>query len=63
MLWRIYQLLVAFAAGSVLIYIGVETGEPPNPYILGIVSGGAAYGATVGLSWLLARRRRRLLSD
>lgn len=59
-LWRVFQLLVTFAGGSFIIWVGHNTeGPPPNPLI--VVGFGAlcAYGATVGLTWLIDFWRRK----
>lgn len=59
-LWRVFQLLVTFAGGSVIIYIGHNTpGPPPNPLIVGGFGALCAYGATVGLVWLIDLWRSR----
>lgn len=57
-LWRVFQLLVTFAGGSLIIIIGQTTeGPPPNPLIVFGFGAVCAYGATVGLTWLIDRWR------
>lgn len=54
MFWRAYQMAVMIAVGGFLMSV---SGEDASPIIVGITSVGAAYAATVGLQWLLSRRR------
>jgi uncharacterized membrane protein YjjP (DUF1212 family) len=50
---KLYQLLVAFLAGSAVIYFGQSTDTHINPIFLAAVCWVAAYGSTVGLLWAL----------
>jgi hypothetical protein len=53
-LWRIFQLLVTFAGGSLIIWIGQQTpGPPPNPLIVFGFGALCSYGATVAVTWLI----------
>lgn len=59
-LWRVYQLILAFIGGSIIIFIGQETGgEPPNPFIVAANGFCLAYGGSVGLARLIDRWRLR----
>jgi hypothetical protein len=50
-LWRLFQLLIAFAGGSFVIYMNQP--EQVNPLIVGGVGIGFAYFVTIGLAKLL----------
>lgn len=58
--WRVFQLLVTFAGGSLVIYIGQMTPGPPiNPLIVFGFGALCAYAMTVALSWLIDCWRRK----
>lgn len=58
-LWRVFQLLLAFAGGSFIIYIGQSEGMKPNPILVGLFGIGLAYVVSVGLAKMIDFYRSR----
>ena len=54
LLWRLFQLLVTFAGGSLIIWACQNTpGPPANPLVVFGFGFGCAYVATITVAWVI----------